>query len=58
MFQPDEGRVIKVTKNAPFFGLRGDLLDYLRNIQWSNLCSVMHGHGWRLSGRAARVRFS
>ncbi len=37
MFRREEGRVIKVTKNAPCFGLRGDLLDYLRNIQWSNL---------------------
>lgn len=47
MFQPDEGRVIKVTKNAPCFGLRGDLLDYLRNIQWSNL---LFGDDIRLEG--------
>jgi Serine/Threonine/Tyrosine Kinase found in polyvalent proteins len=37
MFHHEEGRVIKVTRNAPCFGLRGDLQDYLRNIQWSNL---------------------
>lgn len=37
MFRREEGRVIKVTKNAPCFGLRGDLQDYLRNIQWANL---------------------
>lgn len=37
MFQREKGRVIKVTKNAPCFGLRGDLCDYLRNIQWANV---------------------
>jgi hypothetical protein len=36
MFLREQGRVIKVTKNAPCFGLRGDLLDYLLNIEWSN----------------------
>lgn len=33
MFLREQGRVIKVTKNAPCFGLRGDLLDYLLNIE-------------------------